>query len=44
LHGLIDDTVDIEVPGGVLKLSWDGAGEVYLEGPTVEVYTGMWPD
>ena len=44
LHGLIDDTVDIEVPGGVLKVTWDGIGEVYLEGPAVEVYTGVWPD
>ncbi len=44
LHGLVDENVEIYVPGGILKLSWDGAGEVYLEGPTVEVYTGIWPD
>ena len=44
LHDLIDENVDISVPGGLLKLSWDGAGEVYLEGPTVEVYTGIWPE
>ena len=43
MHDLIDDDVDIAVPGGVLKLSWDGSGEVFLEGPTVEVYTGVWP-
>lgn len=43
LHGLVDENVEISVPGGTLKLSWDGAGEVYLAGPTVEVYTGVWP-
>ena len=44
LHGLVDESVEISVPGGILKLSWDGKGEVYLEGPTVEVYTGIWPE
>ena len=44
LHDLIDENVEISVPGGLLKLSWDGGGEVYLEGPTVEVYTGIWPE
>ena len=44
LHNLIDENVEISVPGGILKLSWDGKGEVYLEGPTVEVYTGIWPE
>ncbi len=44
LHDLVDENVEISVPGGTLKLSWDGAGDVYLEGPTVEVYTGIWPD
>jgi len=44
LHGFTDDTVEINVPGGMLNLTWDGVGEVFLEGPTVEVYTGIWPD
>ncbi len=44
LHGFTDDAVEMSVPGGTLNLEWDGVGEVYLEGPTVEVYTGIWPD
>ena len=44
LHGFTDDTVDVMVPGGVLRLEWPGSGEVYLEGPAVEVFTGVWPD
>lgn len=44
LQGLTDDTVEILVPGGQLHLTWSGHGEVYLEGPTVEVFTGVWPD
>ena len=44
LHGFTDDAVDVVVPGGVLRLEWPGAGEVYLEGPAVEVFTGVWPD
>ena len=43
LHGLIDDEVEVLVPGGSLKLIWPGRGEVFLEGPTVEVFTGVWP-
>jgi len=44
LHGFTDDAVDVMVPGGVLRLEWPGAGEVYLEGPAVEVFSGVWPD
>ncbi len=43
-HGLTDDEVVVEVPGGELRLTWPGAGEVYLEGPAVEVFEGVWPD
>ena len=43
-HGLVDDTVDVIVDGGILRISWDKAGEVFLEGPAVEVFTGVWPD
>ncbi|MGA0275941.1 MAG: diaminopimelate epimerase [Dehalococcoidia bacterium] len=43
-HGLVDDTVDVMVDGGVLRISWDETGEAYLEGPAVEVFTGVWPD
>ena len=43
-HGLVDDAVDVVVDGGVLKISWDEKGEAFLEGPAVEVFTGVWPD
>ena len=40
--GLIDDAVDVVVDGGVLQISWDENDEAYLEGPAVEVFTGVW--
>jgi diaminopimelate epimerase len=43
-HGLVDDVVDVVVDGGVLRISWDAKGEAFLEGPAVEVFTGVWPD
>jgi len=42
-HGLVDDVVDVVVDGGVLRISWDESGEAFLEGPAVEVFTGVWP-
>jgi diaminopimelate epimerase len=44
LKGLVDDRVTVMQPGGPLLLEWDGAGEVYLTGPVVEVYEGEWPE
>ncbi len=43
-HGLVDDVVDVVVDGGVLRISWDETGKAFLEGPAVEVFTGVWPD
>ena len=43
LHGRIDSTVAIKLPGGVLSVEWDGTGEVLLGGPTEIVFTGQWP-
>ena len=40
--GLVDDAVDVVVDGGVLRISWDDNDEAYLEGPAVEVFTGIW--
>ena len=40
--GLVDDAVDVVVDGGVLRISWDERDEAYLEGPAVEVFTGVW--
>ena len=42
LLGHTGDNVDITLPGGTLNISWDGEGEVYLEGDAVEVFEGEW--
>ena len=42
LNGICGDQVDITLPGGTLRIEWNGAGEVYMEGPAVEVFTGEW--
>jgi diaminopimelate epimerase len=42
LHGYVGRKVDIKLPGGVLNVAWDGAGEVLLSGPAEEVFTGEW--
>ncbi len=44
LHGYVDNMVDIILPGGVLEVEWDGAGEVFLSGPAENVFSGEWPD
>ncbi len=43
LHGYIDNKVDIKMPGGILEVEWDGAGEVFISGPADTVFTGEWP-
>lgn len=42
LHGFIDGSVDIDLPGGTLLVEWDGSGEVWLEGPAELVFKGAW--
>tara|TARA_B100000586_G_scaffold255085_1_gene216861 strand:+ start:224 stop:1075 length:852 start_codon:yes stop_codon:yes gene_type:complete len=42
LGGHTGNTVDITLPGGTLKVEWDGQGEVFLEGPAEEVFSGEW--
>ncbi len=44
LQGMVDEKVDIKLPGGMLTVEWDGADEVYLSGPAAEVFTGEWPE
>jgi diaminopimelate epimerase len=39
---LTDGTVEVEMPGGVLTVTWSGQGPVYLEGPMEEVFEGEW--
>jgi len=42
LLGLTGDRVYITLPGGTLTVDWDGQGEVYMEGPAEEVFSGDW--
>ena len=44
LHGLVDDEVTVELPGGELKIYWPGDGDVVMEGPVDRVFEGEWPD
>ncbi len=44
LHGLVDDEVTVELPGGELKINWPGDGDVVMEGPVDRVFEGEWPD
>ena len=38
LHGAVDESVAVELPGGTLQIEWDGAGEVWLSGPAERVF------
>ena len=42
LQGLGQGRLDITLPGGTLSIDWDGEGEVFLEGPAEEVFSGEW--
>ena len=42
LHGLVDDSVEVQLPGGALNIDWDGEGEVSLEGPATRVFAARW--
>ncbi len=42
IHGYVDREIEISLPGGILSIQWDGKGEVFLEGPAVEVFQGNW--
>ena len=42
LHGRVDDTVEVRLPGGSLTIEWDGDGVVYLEGPVAFVFESRW--
>lgn len=42
LRDYIDDKVDIKLPGGILKVEWDGAGEIFLSAPAEVVFHGEW--
>jgi diaminopimelate epimerase len=42
LNGLVDSSVVIRLPGGILDVTWNGVGEVWLGGPAELVFTGEW--
>lgn len=44
LANLTNRKVLAHLPGGDLELEWAESGEVYLTGPAVEVYSGVWPE
>ena len=44
LLGHTGDRVAVNLPGGTLNIEWDGAGEVYLQGPAAEVFSGVWTE
>ena len=44
LKGLAGESVVVSLPGGDLKIDWDGQGDVWLEGPVARVFSGAWPD
>ncbi len=44
LHGWVDKTATINLPGGTLEVEWDGINEVLLTGPAEFVFNGEWPD
>ncbi len=40
-RGLLEESVDVTLPGGVLRVSWEGEGQpAYLTGPAVTIYEG----
>lgn len=45
LLGYIDNNkAYIKLPGGILAVEWDGAGEVFLSGPAETVFSGEWAE
>jgi diaminopimelate epimerase len=42
LHGFVGNEVELELPGGRLRVEWEGRGEVWLSGPAEMVFEGEW--
>lgn len=38
--GLVDDEVQVHLPGGTLTIQWDGQGDVIMKGPAERVFEG----
>ena len=42
-RGAVDDTVDVQLPGGSLEIHWQGAGQpVWMTGPASFSFEGTW--
>jgi len=40
-HGRLDSTVEVELPGGKLEITWAAPGEhIWMKGPTAVSFTG----
>jgi diaminopimelate epimerase len=40
-HGRLDATVEVQLPGGTLEITWNGPGEhIWMKGPTAVSFTG----
>jgi diaminopimelate epimerase len=40
-HGRLDTTVEVELPGGKLEITWNGPGEhIWMKGPAAVSFTG----
>ena len=45
LHEYMDGSViDVDLLGGLIKITWDNDSLVYMEGPAEEVFKGEWPN
>jgi diaminopimelate epimerase len=42
MNDLVENDVDIMMPGGKLEISWKEGGDVFLTGPVKQVYKGEW--
>ena len=43
LKGILEQTVEVVLPGGPLQVDWAGPAEkVFLSGPVDQVFTGVW--
>jgi diaminopimelate epimerase len=42
LLGLLDNKVDVILPGGILKVEWHIEDSIYLSGPAETVFSGEW--
>jgi diaminopimelate epimerase len=42
LHGYTETILEVDLPGGILEVEWNGKDEVFLSGPANFVFKGEW--